>query len=119
MSTLLFNSALLIFCYATCWFLIAVFKKRNDVADIAWGLGYILITTYLYGSTNHSSIANFIYCLVALWGIRLSLHIFLRNRNKGEDYRYKQWREEVNDELIVYWKGRILCTDRKESKYLL
>lgn len=94
MGALIFNSAILIFCYATCWFLIAVIKKRNDVADIAWGLGYILLAIYLYTSTNNSLIANFIYCLVTLWGIRLSLHIFLRSRKKEEDYRYKQWRNE-------------------------
>lgn len=101
MSSLFLNSAILIFCYATCWYIIALIKKRNDVADIAWGLGYILVAIYLYISTNDSSIANFIYCLVTLWGIRLSLHIFVRSRKKEEDYRYKQWRNEWGSSFYI------------------
>ena len=31
-----------IFFYMTAWFVIAFIKKRNDVADIAWGLGFIV-----------------------------------------------------------------------------
>ena len=29
-----------------------------------------------------------------VWGLRLSLHIYARNKNKTEDFRYKAWREE-------------------------
>ncbi|MEI7526605.1 MAG: DUF1295 domain-containing protein, partial [Mariniphaga sp.] len=31
--------------------------------------------------------------LVLVWGLRLSLHIMGRNRGKGEDFRYKAWRD--------------------------
>jgi steroid 5-alpha reductase family enzyme len=31
--------------------------------------------------------------LVVIWAARLSIHIYLRNRNKTEDYRYKAWRD--------------------------
>ena len=30
-----------------------------------------------------------------MWGLRLSHYIFWRNRGKGEDYRYRRWREEA------------------------
>jgi len=33
--------------------------------------------------------------LVSVWGLRLALHIYRRNRGKGEDFRYRQWREEA------------------------
>jgi steroid 5-alpha reductase family enzyme len=32
--------------------------------------------------------------LIAIWGIRLALHIGLRSKGKPEDFRYKKWREE-------------------------
>ena len=35
-----------------------------------------------------------IAALVTLWGLRLALHIGIRNRGKGEDFRYAKWREE-------------------------
>ena len=28
--------------YVTLWFLISLIKVRNDVADVAWGLGFVL-----------------------------------------------------------------------------
>jgi len=35
--------ALILLGYMTFWFVISVVKKRNDVADIAWGLGFVLM----------------------------------------------------------------------------
>lgn len=84
----------LIVIYATVWFIIAVLKKRNDVADIAWGLGYIFICIFLFITQQHSPVSLLLYVLVFIWGIRLSLHIYLRNKNKKEDFRYNAWREE-------------------------
>ena len=31
--------------------------------------------------------------MITVWGVRLFWHIFQRNKNKDEDYRYKKWRE--------------------------
>jgi steroid 5-alpha reductase family enzyme len=31
--------------------------------------------------------------LILAWALRLSLHIFIRNKGKGEDFRYKAWRD--------------------------
>jgi steroid 5-alpha reductase family enzyme len=84
----------IIFIYATIWFGISVYKKRNDVADIAWGIGYIIICIYLFFSYPASAVLKLLYALVTLWGLRLSIHIYLRNKNKTEDFRYKAWREE-------------------------
>jgi steroid 5-alpha reductase family enzyme len=32
---------------------------------------------------------------VAIWGLRLSLHILRRNWGQDEDYRYREWRERA------------------------
>lgn len=84
----------LIAVYATVWFIIAIIKKRNDVADIAWGLGYIFICVFLIFTQQLTAVSLLLYVLVFLWGLRLSLHIYLRNKNKKEDFRYKAWREQ-------------------------
>jgi steroid 5-alpha reductase family enzyme len=39
--------------------------------------------------------------LVFLWGIRLSLHIYLRHRGQSEDYRYRTLREKWGKSVIV------------------
>ena len=85
---------IIIFIYATLWFLIAVYKKRNDVADIAWGIGYIVLCSYLFFTNKQTPVILLLYSLVTVWGLRLSLHIYNRNKNKTEDYRYLAWRQQ-------------------------
>lgn len=84
---------IIIFIYATTWFAISVYVKRNDVADIAWGFGYILTCSFLFISYPVSAVLKLLYILVTLWGFRLSMYIWLRNKNKTEDFRYKAWRD--------------------------
>lgn len=79
--------------YALFWFIISLILKRNDVADVAWGLGYVLLCIYLVFTQATHPTALLVYTLVMIWGIRLSLHIGWRNRQKKEDFRYRQWRE--------------------------
>jgi len=48
--------------------------------------------------TSEPSIRGFLLTfLVLLWGLRLSYHLFRRNWNKEEDYRYKAMREKWGD----------------------
>jgi steroid 5-alpha reductase family enzyme len=81
--------------YMSLWFTTSLIKKRNDVADIAWGLGFVLITWVSYLISNDSGVRGlFVGTLVSIWGLRLAWHIYARNRNKKEDYRYLLWRKE-------------------------
>lgn len=87
--------ALMVWAYMTLWFLVSVLKKRNDVADTAWGLGFVLLSWsafFLSGSSDWRGIL--VNVLVSVWGLRLAWHIHRRNRGKSEDYRYLAWREE-------------------------
>jgi len=94
---------ILILMYASIWYGIAMYKKRNDVADIAWGPGYILICIYLFITQSWSPVSLLLYILVTLWGARLAIHIYNRNKNKTEDFRYRQWREEWGRHF--YWRS--------------
>ncbi len=85
--------ATIIFCHATLWFVIAQIKKRNDLADVAWGLGFLIVAlvSYFTGEIGVNP-GLFVLLLVSIWSVRLATHIYLRNRNKPEDYRYQAWR---------------------------
>jgi steroid 5-alpha reductase family enzyme len=80
----------------SCWFLIALWRKRNDVADVAWGLSFALVgwVTLLRNHTSTSTVQWLVTILVTIWAIRLSAHIYLRNRGKTEDKRYAAWRAD-------------------------
>jgi steroid 5-alpha reductase family enzyme len=81
--------------YMVIWFLVSLALRRNDVADVAWGGGFIVAAlTTLVSGDGMTPRALLVTALVIAWGLRLSLHIGLRNRGKGEDPRYRKWREE-------------------------
>ncbi|MEO5510954.1 MAG: DUF1295 domain-containing protein [Longimicrobiales bacterium] len=87
--------------YVTTWYFVGRSRRRNDVADVAWGLGFLLIAVLSFiegggfggGRQGAESVRTpLITLLVAIWSVRLSLHIYLRNRGKAEDARYAAWR---------------------------
>ena len=79
----------------TGWFIASLLRGRNDIADTAWGLGFILAAAVsLFAGKTFAGRALLVSSLVLIWGIRLALHIHSRNRGKGEDPRYRKWREE-------------------------
>ncbi len=86
---------LIVLMYMTGWFLLALWRRRNDLADIAWGGGFIVAAlTAGMLQTGATLRALLVALLVILWGLRLAVHIGLRNMGKGEDDRYRKWREE-------------------------
>lgn len=101
MLSIFIHCFIIIFVYASTWFAVSVYKKRNDVADIAWGLGYIILCVYLFISYPASPVSLLLYTLVTVWGLRLSLHIYTRNKSKTEDFRYKAWRDEWGKNFYI------------------
>lgn len=87
--------SLVLLTFVTLLFILSLIIHRNDVADVAWGIGIFLVTLTSYVlRTADSLVLNVLLLLIGLWSVRLSLRIFLRNRKKTEDYRYKKWRDE-------------------------
>ncbi|HNR90131.1 MAG TPA: DUF1295 domain-containing protein [Spirochaetota bacterium] len=88
-------AAIFVFGYMTVLFLLAVFLKDNSIADVAWGPGFIIAAAAVMIVQETFGVRNFLLqALVTIWGLRLGVRIFLRNHGRGEDWRYKKWREE-------------------------
>ncbi len=78
----------------TFWWAYAQFKKRNDVADVAWGLGFVAITGALLIRSDRFDAKSLIAsAMVTIWGVRLAAHIATRHQGKPEDGRYQAMRE--------------------------
>ncbi len=84
-----------LFLYMTAFFLVSLIKKRNDVADVAWGIGFVMLAWVSFFLSPETELRHIIICaLVSVWGIRLAGHVYTRNKGKEEDYRYLKWREK-------------------------
>jgi steroid 5-alpha reductase family enzyme len=94
--------AIIIFLVNNIWFLYAYRKKRNDIADVAWGVNFIIVAFFslILKPNLHSLI---ILGLVLLWGTRLATHIGKRFLKKDkEDARYLAWRENWGKNWVVF-----------------
>ena len=83
-------------------FVTAQIKKDNSIVDIGWGIGFILISFVLLFTTNQPDIKDLLLTtMILIWGLRLAIHIYIRARGKGEDFRYAQWRKDWGKNAAV------------------
>jgi steroid 5-alpha reductase family enzyme len=88
-------AALVVFWYMTALFLTALTRRDNSVADVAWGPGFLLVAIAAYWWHSPTGyLPLLVLVLVAVWAVRLAVHIALRNWGRGEDWRYAQWRAQ-------------------------
>jgi steroid 5-alpha reductase family enzyme len=101
LDTFLF-ATLVIFCYMTSIFILALVLKDNSIADIAWGPGFIIAAiAAIWYNRSFDLLQMIVLIMVSAWGLRLATRIFLRNRGRGEDPRYKKWRESWGKFFIL------------------
>lgn len=92
-------------------FIIAQAIKNNSIVDIGWGLGFIATAFVLLFEKGKFNNYNFVFIsMILIWGLRLALHIYLRGRGKGEDFRYAQWRKDwgKNAAIKAFFKVFVL-----------
>ena len=95
-------SALSIFCFMCCMFVIAQLIKNNSIVDMGWGLGFILVafvTFYAFGDARFNQ--KLVTFFTFVWGARLAVYILIRNWGKPEDFRYAQWRRDWGKTVVV------------------
>jgi steroid 5-alpha reductase family enzyme len=86
-------------------FVIGLIAKDNSLIDIAYGPAFVLAgwTAWLAATTPWHFRPILLLVLLSLWGIRLGLHIGLRHRGRGEDFRYRTFR--VNWGNTIVWRS--------------
>lgn len=78
---------------ATLVWMISVRLRDAGIADIFWGLGFVLLAwVFCFLSPALTPRSWLVAVLITLWGARLSWHIFRRNHGNGEDPRYQAMR---------------------------
>jgi steroid 5-alpha reductase family enzyme len=74
----------------TLLWLVSLALRNASIVDIFWGAGFVVLAWlyFLLAPQGLPSRKLLSALLVTVWGLRLSLYIFARNRGKGEDFRY-------------------------------
>lgn len=93
MAAMLIAGAVLVL-YMSMLFLVSLYFKNNGVADIGYGIGFVVLACTVFLLSTPTLVSVLLFVPLLLWAMRLSGRIFLRNKNKPEDFRYAQWRKE-------------------------
>jgi steroid 5-alpha reductase family enzyme len=93
--------------FVTAIWLLSLLLRDSSIIDIFWGLGFAVLAWVLaaFWPRPLPSRVWLLIALVTVWGLRLSLHILGRNRGKGEDFRYRTWREEAGS--AWWWRSYV------------
>jgi steroid 5-alpha reductase family enzyme len=106
MMLILAFSAITLLIYVFIAFIVGTVKKNNGIMDIFYGPAYFvvsftsLISSYLlFGPLNFRQILTTL--LVFIWSMRLASYIYVRNKGKPEDPRYKVMRDRWGTNVII------------------
>lgn len=82
--------------------LLSLAKRDAGIADIFWGLGFILVAWISFFLGEGQGTKSFLVAtLTTLWGVRLSMHLFARNWGKAEDRRYQRMRDAHGERFWI------------------
>lgn len=104
MFSIITMAALVIFITMTGIYLLALVLKDNSIVDIFYGPVFVLAAgaVALKVPSWHPRQA-LVVVLLTLWGVRLGIHLLVRHRGRGEDFRYRKWREEWGPAFV--WRS--------------
>ena len=88
--------------YMSVLFLISTLIKNNGIADIGYGLAFIVaILAAEWVMPIQSWQLWLLLSLPFVWGVRLAVRIAHKNIGKPEDFRYRAWRETWGKNFLI------------------
>jgi steroid 5-alpha reductase family enzyme len=98
------TAALVIAVAMVALWILSIRLKNTSIVDALWGTGFVIVTVVYYFIANGDPSRKLLgLFMLTLWGLRLSLHLLLRNWGKGEDSRYQQIRAGSGESF--WWKS--------------
>jgi steroid 5-alpha reductase family enzyme len=95
-------SALTIFAFMCCMFVIAQLIKNNSIVDVGWGLGFIAVAFATFALCGNNMLnQKLVTFFTFVWGTRLAVYILIRNWGKPEDFRYAKWRKDWGKHVVI------------------
>ncbi|OYZ85657.1 MAG: hypothetical protein B7Y00_07575, partial [Sphingomonadales bacterium 17-56-6] len=109
-STILINAAALMTVILALW---AYSVKIRDVSfiDAFWAFGMVLLAWATWAqSESPNARSHLLFGLTAVWGLRLTLHLWTRWRAHGEDPRYAKIMGSVMEKKGWSWSKTSLLS---------
>jgi len=86
----------------TSLWVVSIIIKNVSIVDLFWGFGFVLAGWYYYLLTDGYEPRKLILMtMVTVWGLRLTGYLTWRNAGRGEDFRYRQFRQSYGEKR--YW----------------
>ncbi len=100
-SILLINGGVILAAMILLW-LVSLAIHNSSIVDIFWGAGFVLSAWVYFALTPDGFLTRklIIAILTSIWGLRLTIHVLVRNWKKPEDFRYQKWRNESGK---IWW----------------
>lgn len=88
--------------FMTLLFVYAQIRKDNSIVDSFWGPGFCLVALITLLLSGNFTVRPLITtALVFIWGLRLGVYIYNRNKGKEEDFRYQDMRKRWGDHQVL------------------
>jgi steroid 5-alpha reductase family enzyme len=82
--------------------------RDASIVDPFWGAGFPLLAWTTWWTLGAVGARGWIaLALVTAWGARLSIHLLVRRRGHGEDFRYQAMREAHGDRFWIVSLGTV------------
>ena len=86
-------TALGLFVLSTAAWLLSVMRANANVVDQCWGIAQITVASVcLLAGETRTSRSWLCAAIVTIWGLRLTIHLTIRDRGRGEDWRHREAR---------------------------
>lgn len=90
--------------FMTIIWILSLIVRNASIVDIFWGLGFIAVACAVFAVARGTSTRSLLMLVLVLaWGLRLALHVGIRNAGRGEDWRYRKWRDEAG--RAFWWRS--------------
>jgi len=94
------NLAIVLSLMTILW-IVSVFRRDASIVDPWWSMSFLLVTAHTIARTGSTPGKMLLLVMVAIWALRLWLHLLRRSRGKPEDPRYAAFRQRFGAQR--YW----------------
>lgn len=98
---LLASAAAVVAALILVW-LLSLRMRNAGIVDVFWGPGLVLVALVAFAlGDGYMPRRVLVLALAVVWGLRLGLHLGLRNIGKPEDFRYARMRERSGERFGI------------------